>query len=255
MATEGSKMHYTTGRYLYGWAAIGVGICALIWHSFPNWQQTGANGPAYLAAAIAVFGGVAVQFPKSARLGAVTLGALYGVFALMGVPLIIAHPLVYNSYGNFFEQFSFVSGAAIVYAHFVSSSSDRMAQLARIGYYSFAVCVISFMLEQAFYLPATASFVPKWIPPGQMFWAVATTVLFALAGIALLTGFRARLAARLNAAMIVGFGLLVWLPAIVGGPRSFNNWSETVETFGIAATACIVAAFLSLGSRRESGRS
>jgi len=54
---------------------------------------------------------------------------------------------------------------------------------AQIGYYSFAICIVSFALEQLFYLSETASLVPKWIPPGQMFWAMATTAAFALAAI------------------------------------------------------------------------
>ena len=45
-----------------------------------------------------------------------------------------------------------------------------------------------------------------------MFWAIATTVLFALAALALLANQKALLAARLLTAMIVGFGLLVWIP-------------------------------------------
>src|SRR5260370_18855629 len=106
------------------------------------------------------------------------------------------------------------------------------------------MCVLSFTLEQLFYLSATASLVRKWIPPGQVFWAKATTAAFALAAIALLTGFMARLASRLTTAMIVGFGLLVWLPALFANPHSFLKWSEGSETLAIAASAGVVAVFL-----------
>src|SRR5260370_21006129 len=111
------------------------------------------------------------------------------------------------------------------------------------GYYSFGICVVSFTLEQLFYLSATASLVPKWIPPGQMFWAMATTAAFALAAIALLTGFMARLASRLTTAMIVGFGLLVWLPALFANPHSFLNWAEGSVPLAIPASAWLVAHF------------
>src|SRR3989442_8515118 len=104
--------------------------------------------------------------------------------------------------------------AVILYACCGPIAPARTARLAQMGYYSFGICVVSFTLEQLFYLSATASLVPEWIPPGQMFWAKATTAAFALAAIALLTGFMARLASRLTTAMIVGFGLLVWLPAL-----------------------------------------
>jgi uncharacterized membrane protein YphA (DoxX/SURF4 family) len=172
----------------------------------------------------------------------------------VGVPLIVKNPLVYNDYGNFFEQFSFVSGAMILYACCGASAAARTARLARIGYYSFGICVVSFGLEQLFYLSQTASLVPKWIPPGQMFWAKATTAAFVLAAIALLTGFMARLASGLTTAMIVGFGVLVWLPALFGDRHSFVNWSEGAETLGIAATAWIVADFLGQRGSDESAR-
>ena len=198
----------------------------------------------YIVAAIEILGGVAVLWPRVARAGALALGTIYFIFALLGVPLIIEHPLVYNGFGNFFEQFSFVSGAVILYAWSGPVIPAGTARLARIGYYAFGICVVSFTLEQLFYLSATASLVPKWIPLGQMFWAIATTVAFALAAIALLTGLMARLAARLTTAMIVGFGLLVWLPALFADPHSFVNWSESIETLGIAASAWIVADLL-----------
>ncbi len=248
-------MKYSLGRYVYGLAAIASGICALAWHDFSNWHQIKALGDAshhailtYIAATIEIVGGIAIQLPRTARAGALALGAIYCVFALLGVPLIIAHPLIYNSFGNFFEQLSLASGAVILYAGSGPIASARTSRVAQVGYYSFAICVVSFGLEQLFYLSETASLVPKWIPPGQMFWAKATTAAFFLAAIALLTGYMARLASRLNTAMILGFGLLVWLPALIADPHSFVSWSEGLETLAIAASAWTVADFL--GRRR-----
>jgi uncharacterized membrane protein YphA (DoxX/SURF4 family) len=241
----GAAMKTSLGRYIYGLAAIGSGICALVWHDFSALGGVPHRTILiYIAATIEMLGGVAVLWPGTARAGAVAVGAIYFAFVLLGVPLIIAHPLVYNGYGNFFEQFSFVAGAAILYACSGPAVPARTARLALIGYYSFAICVVSFALEQLFYLSATASFVPKWIPPGQMFWAIATTAAFAAAALALLTGFMARLAAQLTAAMILGFGLLVWLPALFADHHSFGNWSEGTETLGIAASAWVVEDFL-----------
>jgi len=250
-------MKYSLGRCLFGLAAIGFGICALAWHDVTTLHQIKALGPyreilTYIVATIEILGGAAVLWPRTTRTGALALGTMYLIFALLGLPFIIEHPLVYNGFGNFFEQFSLVSGALIVYACSGSSVPVRTARLADIGYYSFGICAVSFALEQSFYLSETASLVPKWIPPGQMFWAMATTAAFALAGIALLTGFMARLASRLTTAMLVGFGLLVWLPALFANPHSFENWSETAETFAIAASAWIVADFLS--QRRSASR-
>jgi hypothetical protein len=120
---------------------------------------------------------------------------------------------------------------------------ERDIRIARIGYLGFAVCVISFTLEQLFYLSGTATFVPKWIPPGQMFWAVVTTLAFALAVIALLSGWMALLASQLTTAMIVGFGLFVWLPALAD-PHKLINWAGNVQNLAIAGSAWIVTDYL-----------
>lgn len=238
-------MKYSLGRYSYGLAAIASGICALAWHDFSALGNLPHRGIfIYIAATIEILGGVFILWSRTARVGAVAVGVIYLIFGLLGLPLILKHPFVYNGFGNFFEQFSFVAGAVILYACSCPSASERTNRLAKFGYYSFSLCVVSFALEQVFYLPATATLVPKWIPPGQMFWAMATTVAFAFAAISLLTGFKARLASQLITAMILGFGLFVWLPVLFVDPHHFGNWAEATETLGISASAWIVADYL-----------
>src|SRR5260370_12209757 len=109
-------MKYSLGRSVYGLAGIGSGICALAWHDFSNWQQVKALGDVphreiltYIVATIEILGGVAVQWPRTARAGAVALGTIYFTFSLFAVPLIIQHPLVYIPFSNFFAQSSLPS--------------------------------------------------------------------------------------------------------------------------------------------------
>jgi len=237
------------GRHLFGVAALAFGLIALVWHDYNDWDQlrhvlNATDGPVfvYAAAAAQIFGGAAIQFRRTAKTGAVVLGAVYLVFALLYVPRIVATPQIYDRWGNFFEQFSLVTGAAIVYARLSSASTPET--LHRVSRILLGLCVASFTLEQAFYLDNTASLVPKWLPPSQMFWAVATTVAFALGAVALLTNRLALLAIRLLTLMIVMFGLLVWVPLLVSGPHSHTNWSEFVETFAIAGATWILADLL-----------
>src|SRR5580658_3782702 len=100
-------MRLYLGRYVYGWAAIGFGILALVWREFNSWQQIQPLGNVphreillYIAAAIQIFGGLAIQWPRTARAGAIALGAIYLIFALLWVPLIIKQPQVYDGFGN-----------------------------------------------------------------------------------------------------------------------------------------------------------
>jgi hypothetical protein len=228
------------GRHVFGVAALAFGIITLLWHGYNDWHP-----PLYIvyaAAAALIFGGAATQFRRTAKTGAVVLGAVYLVFALHCVPGIVHAPLIYNSWGNFFEQFSLVTGAAILYARLSSAWSPQT--LNRIGRILLGLCTISFTLEQAFYLDPTATLVPKWLPPAPMFWAVTTSIFFALAAVALLTNHMALLATRLLTMMLVLFGLLVWIPLLLSDPHSHSNWSETVETFAIAGSSWILADLL-----------
>jgi hypothetical protein len=228
------------GRHVFGVAALAFGLITLAWHEYNGWHL-----PIYIvypAAAAEIFGGAAIQFHRTAKTGAAVLGAAYLGFALACVPAIVAAPRVYNGWGNFFEQVSLVTGAAIVYGRLSSAWSAET--LNRIGRILLGMCAASFALEQAFYLHATAGFVPKWLPPSQMFWAIATTVAFALAAVALLANRVALLATRLLTVMLVLFGLLVWVPLLISDPHSHTNWSETAETFAIAGAAWILADLL-----------
>ena len=241
------------GRHVYGLAAIIFGVISLVWHDFgAPWQQIQALGNVphreifvSIAVAAELFGGIAMQWQRTVRIGALTLSGVFIVFALLWVPRIIAEPLVYDRYGNFFEQLSIVSGGLIVFATEGWGDPERTPGLARMGYTFFGICVISFTLVHVFYMSSVVEFVPRWIPPGQRFWAFSTTVAFALAAVALLTGRSALLAARLLTAMIIGFGLLIWLPAPFADPHKLVNWAGNAQNLAIAGAAWIVADFLS----------
>ncbi len=236
VATPSSNL----GRHVFGVASLAFGLITLAWHEYNGWHLAGYI--VYPATAAQIFGGAAIQFRRAAKTGAAALGAAYLVFTLLCLPGIVTAPQVYNSWGNFFEQFSLVTGAAIVYARLSSAWSPET--LNRLGRILLGVCAVSFTLEQAIYLDATAHLVPKWLPPSQMFWAVTTTVLFALAAVALLTNRMALLAARLLTMMLVIFGLVVWVPLLLSDPRNHANWSENTETFAIAGAAWILADLL-----------
>jgi hypothetical protein len=82
-----------------------------------------------------------------------------------------------------------------------------------------------------------------------MFWAIATTIAFALAAIAIVSGRQAFLASRLLTAMLVLFGFLIWLPTLLANPHSHFNWAESTENLAIATVAWILADYLRFPDR------
>ena len=220
------------GRRVFGAAAFLSGAVALAGHGSAFVDVVGAAQ---------IAGGAVIQVRGAAKAGACVLGAAYFVAALACVPRIAGTPLVYDAWGNFFEPFSQAIGAAVVVASSSPACEVRALPVVRS---LFGLCAASFALEQAFSLQNTASLVPAWIPPGPQFWAAATTAFFALAAVALVANRLALTATRLLTAMILAFGVLVWVPLLIAKPHSRANWSELAETFAIAGAAWILADLL-----------
>ncbi len=235
------------GRIVFGSSAVLFGVIALMWYDADTWQTLRklwsvpfgtVIGGCLMTAQIA--GGIGMQYPRTARSASVVLGVVYLCFSLACVPGIIAAPTVFGRYESFFEPFSLLCGAIALYAATEANAASAvvLARLARLG---LGVCAIAFTLSQIFYLRLTAGLVPKWIPPNQMFWAMLTTLAFALAALAILSNRQARLALRLMTLMLGLFGVLVWLPRLIAHPEAHLIWSEFSLTFLITGAAWLVA--------------
>jgi len=238
------------GRHLFGAAALLLGVAGLALHAqlVSNWRLPGGDVFIFVTSIAQIAGGAAMQFGKSQRLGAVILGAVYLLFSLTFVRDVFKHPGVFASWGNVFYQLSLVTGAVVAYG-MSSPSAPNARTISRAAVMLLGVCNLSFAVEQVEFLARTAGLVPKWVPPNGMFWAIATTVAFGLAGISLLIGYKSLLASRLLGLMLALFGVAIWIPALIADPKMHSNWSEGLETFAIAGAAWIVAEFL----RRDRG--
>ena len=236
------------GRIAFGVAAVLFGVIALMWHDADTWQNLQhiwslcfgtIIGGCLMTAQIA--GGIGTLYPRSARLAAVLLCAVYLCFSLACVPDIIAASNIYERYGgSFFLFFSLLCGAIALYAA-TEANAARAVVFGRLARLGLGVCAISFMLGQILLPRDTASLVPKWIPPNQMFWTILTTVAFGVAAIAMLLNREARLAIRLMTLMLGLFGVLVWIPRVIVHPKAHFNWSECALTFLITGAAWMVA--------------
>jgi uncharacterized membrane protein len=232
------------GIYVYGAAAICLGVIGLVWGDFAmTWQRVPADVPyrealAYMAAVWEICAGVAILLRQSARTGALLLTMLYSLFALSWLFQIASTPLVYDPWGNLFEELSLVIAGLVVYASLAPRGSIWAGKTAAISR-SYGICVISFALVHIVYFSAVVNFIPKWIP-GHVFWAVTTTACFLMAAFAILSGILAGLASRLLTAMIVGFEVLAWAPQLFDSPHVHFVWSGNGICLAMAGAAWVV---------------
>ena len=243
------------GTNVYGLAALALGLIGLVWGDFALvWQPVPANIPdrtalAYVVAAILVVAGMAVNQRQLAAYGAATLAILYGLgVILLHVPLVARHPLDLSAWGGVAEQLALVAGGLVAYAASAGLDAAQAARLSRTGRLVFGLCLLMFGAEHFRYLAETAAMVPKYLPPDQRFWAAATGVAHVAAGLAILTGFLARMAAWLVTLMFVGFAVLVHAPLLQADSASHLNWVLNAINLALTGAAWVVAD--SLGERR-----
>lgn len=246
LSTTDRGISSSPGIYVYALGAIALGLTGLVWSDFAtNWQRVPANVPlrlplAYLAAVCELAAGAGLLWRRTARAAAATLTLLFAVFVLLWVPPILHAPAIYDSWGNFFEESSLVIAGLVLFASLAppgSAWAGRRTVISRL----YGICAISFAVDHIVYLKGVATWVPAWIPPGQMFWAIATTVCFLLAAAAILSGILAGLAARLLTAMIVGFELLIWIPKLLAAPHDHFAWAGNAISVAMAGAAWVVA--------------
>lgn len=250
------------GTRVYGLGAIALGLVGLAWGDFATvWQPIQAlpfavphrTALAYVAAAGLLSAGVAIQWRRSARAGLLVLAILYFIFALFWLPRVIGFPHLFGTWSGFLEEFALVAAAAVVYSSLLPRGSAGAVRMARAGRLAFGVCVLSFGLSHFFAIPQTAGMVPKWIPPGQTFWAVATGVAHLLAGLAILSGVLDVLGSRLLTLMLATFGALVWAPALFAQPHEHMVWAGNAVNLALMGAAWVVAD--SIADHRRQARS
>jgi|SRR5580698_4341446 uncharacterized membrane protein len=234
------------GFLFYGAAAIALGLVGFAFGDFATeWQHVRETVPshgalAYGTAALELIGGAALFGRATARWGAGVVTLVYLAFALLWACAVPGAPQVWDSWANFFEEFSIVVAGAAIYASLSPPGSAWHRGtwgLTRL----YGICPISFGLTHFIYLSGASTWVPKWLPFGGVFWTAATGICFFLAALSILTGILAGVASRLNAVMIVGFEVLIWVPKLAAKPHDHFVWSGNAVCIALAGGAWAVA--------------
>jgi len=236
------------GWRVYGLGVMAVGAVCLAWRDCEPGQAVPLGLPdrTILAIAAALFmlaAGAAVLFRRTVVWGAAALTVYYGliVFLLLNGAVIIANYPVYGAYSSAAEQLALAAAGLIVFARFAKIDAVLAANLTRGSQLAFGICAVLFGGAHFFYLNLTVPLVPKWLPPSQLFWAYVTGIAHIAAGIAILTGVQARLAATLLTVMYASFTPLVHVPIVLAHPHIFFNWTENALNIALTGAAWVVA--------------
>jgi uncharacterized membrane protein len=246
MNTKKTAMGF--GWRVYGLGTMALGLTSLAFREFDPGQPVPEHFPyrtilAYVAGVFIVVAAAAVEFRRTVAWGGAALAAYYGllvVFLLDG-RLLLTQYAAYGIYEEIAMQLAIALGGLIISAASAGTDSTRSARLTRLCQLVFGVCVLIWGGAHFVYMNMTAPLVPKWLPPSQVFWGYATGICFIAAGLAIVTGVKARLAATLLTVMIACFGLLANGRILLTGLSSHFNWSESALNLALIGVAWVVA--------------
>jgi uncharacterized membrane protein len=240
------------GHVFFSLTMIGLGVVGLLYPDFvPVWNPVPAHLLArelflYLGALISLTSGIGLLVPRLAPIAARLLFATLSLWLLLfRLPNFLHDPLFAAAW-TVFPLAVMLAGAWVLYVWFAADwdrnhlsfiSSINGLRIARILY---GLSLIFFGTAHFLAVEATTPLIPNWIP-AHLFWAYFTGSTFIAAGVALLIGLYARLAAALSALQIGLFLLLVWIPIVAAGSKVPFQWSETLLNTALLAAAWVVA--------------
>ena len=233
-------MTHRIGRLLFALGMGALGALSLIhrdfileWSAVPDAGVPVRHALAYTQGALMLLGGLGLMIPRTERIAALALAALWTVYAALHIPLALSNWKL--GLGGLAESTALVCIALLL-------TSNEI--LARIGRYGFGLCMIPFGIVHFLYPDIVASWIPHWIPGPGVLWAQATGAAHIAAGLAVLSGVLAPLASRLVVLMYGSWLILLHIPRVVAALHDRHEWTTLFVAVAINGGAWALMSYL-----------
>jgi uncharacterized membrane protein YphA (DoxX/SURF4 family) len=237
-----------TNAITYAAGVILLGVVGICFHDFAmQWQPVPAGigmrtQLAYLAGALLAIGGACCwchDWRAVRRLLTVFIGLWMLVLNLPPAIASASHIGAWNSPA----EIRSLTWARALYAHGITGNSRSILLLVARLMAGASAAVFGFAHFN--YIDFTAGMVPGWIP-FKTFWAWATGAGHLATGLALLSGFKARLAAGCEAAMMGSFVVLLHLPRVIAAPDQHVEWIMLAVSSMLTGAALLVRKYATI---------
>lgn len=247
---------FALGRAIFAAAIGGMGVqCILRGNVVPALEPVSgaASLPVigWITGGLLVVAAVATLVRATSSYGAAAIAAmLLAWVALLHAPALAAAPTNGGEWTGAAESFALGGAALVLYGLTRLSDAwrgvpDALASKTILaGRIFFGISMLGFGALHFLYIPYVAFVIPNWIPAHVAF-AYVTGVAHVAAGLGILTGVLARIAALCTAAMFGSWFLIVHIPRVAAHAREPNEWTSMLIALAMSGGALLVADALS----------